>query len=50
MITSHGSLATTLNFQVKFEKDVKRKYADFILILGAKKGAVHLIPSQNAFF
>ena len=35
---------------IGLEKDIKRKYADFFLILGAKKGAVHLIPSQNAFF
>ena len=42
---------TRFSSKIVLEKHVKRKYADLILIFWVpKKGAVHLIPSQNAFF
>ena len=52
MILSHGSLATTLSFQVNCSRkrrktQIRRLHFDFWV---RKKGAVHLIPSQNAFF
>ena len=51
MIISHGSLARTLNFQVKLSRkrrktQIRRLHFDFWV---RKKVAVHLISSQNAF-